>query len=108
VSSEVDDYVIYFFCKTNVVLLSPQIQITAGWILSNVAMLGSLDGVYSFYQPDADKTALESAFYNGLFRNVWAFGVCVTIFLCATGYGGEVPQFADREQHAVPHLQGTD
>ncbi|XP_033609915.1 nose resistant to fluoxetine protein 6-like [Cryptotermes secundus] len=66
------------------------IQVTAGWILSIVAMLASLDGIYSFYQPDADKTLLESAFYNGLFRNVWAFGVGVTIFLCVTGYGGPV------------------
>ncbi|PNF21712.1 hypothetical protein B7P43_G10359 [Cryptotermes secundus] len=64
------------------------IQITAGWILSTVAMLASLDGIYSFYQPDADKTILESAFYNGLFRNVWAFGVGMTIFMCVTGYGG--------------------
>jgi hypothetical protein len=83
--------VFYFFLKTNCILLSPQIQITAGWILSIVAMLGSLDGIYSFYQPDAEKTVLESAFYNGLFRNVWAFGVGVTIFLCVTGYGGKVP-----------------
>ncbi|PNF21710.1 hypothetical protein B7P43_G10358 [Cryptotermes secundus] len=64
------------------------IQITAAWILSTVAMLASLNGIYSFYQPDADKTILESAFYNGLFRTVWAFGVGVTIFMCVTGYGG--------------------
>jgi hypothetical protein len=70
--------------------ISPQAGITAAWILSTVAMLASLDGIYSFYQPDADKTILESAFYNGFFRNVWAFGVGVTIFLCATGYGGKV------------------
>jgi len=66
-------------------------QIVMGWILSNVALLGSLNGAYSFYQPDADKTVLESAFYNGLFRNVWAFGVGVTIFMCEIGYGGKVP-----------------
>ncbi|PNF21736.1 hypothetical protein B7P43_G10360 [Cryptotermes secundus] len=66
------------------------IQITAAWILSIVAMLASLDGIYSFVQPDADKTILESAFYNGLFRNVWAFSVGVTIFMCVTGYGGPV------------------
>jgi hypothetical protein len=83
--------VIYFFLKTNCILLSLQTKIIAGWILSTVAMLASLDGIYSFYQPDADKTVLESAFYNGFFRNVWAFGVGVTIFLCATGHGGKVP-----------------
>lgn len=75
---------------TNCVSLSSQIQIAFGWLLSNVAMLGSLNGVYSFYQPDANKTVLESAFYNGLFRNVWAVGVGVTIFLCVTGHGGKV------------------
>jgi hypothetical protein len=83
--------VIYFFLKTNCILLLLQIQITMGWILSTIAMLGSLDGIYSFYQPDVEKTVLESAFYNGFFRNVWAFGVGVMIFLCVTGYGGKVP-----------------
>lgn len=79
-------YIIYE-AKQKELKLSP-IQIAFGWILSNVAMLGSLNGIYSFYQPDANKTILESAFYNGLFRNVWALGVGVTIFLCVTGHGG--------------------
>jgi hypothetical protein len=100
--------VIYFFIKTNCILLSPQVQITTGWILSTVAMLGSLDGIYSFYQPDIEKNILDCAFYNGFFRNVWAFGVGVTIFMCVTGYGGKVPTFVDREQQAGPYSKGND
>jgi hypothetical protein len=80
-----------FYTFTNCVSLPPQIQIVAGWIFSNVALLGSLNGIYSFYQDGADKTVSESALYNGLFRNFWAFGVGVTIFMCVTGYGGNVP-----------------
>ena len=89
--SNFDDKDVITFLSTQILshLLS-QIQIAFGWILGNVAMLGSLNGIYSFYQPDANKTVLESAFYNGLFRNVWALGVGVTIFLCVTGHGGKV------------------
>ncbi|PSN45474.1 hypothetical protein C0J52_08664 [Blattella germanica] len=64
------------------------IEIVLGWIISNVAMLGALNGIHSFYLPDVHKTVLENAFYNGFFRNAWALGVGLVVFFCVTGYGG--------------------
>ncbi|XP_069696160.1 nose resistant to fluoxetine protein 6-like isoform X2 [Periplaneta americana] len=65
-----------------------KIQIAVSWILFNVALMGALNGAATFYEDFTQKTVLESAFYNGLFRNVWGFGIGIFVLLCATGEGG--------------------
>ncbi|XP_069696166.1 nose resistant to fluoxetine protein 6-like isoform X2 [Periplaneta americana] len=70
-----------------------KLQISAGWLLTAVALLGSLFGLLPFQQPDYAFNNLETSIYSGLHRPVWTLGVAWLIFACVSGYGGPVNSF---------------
>ena len=70
-----------------------------GWCLSNIAMLGTVHGIYAFYQDYTpasfteysikdDETNIQAAIYTALSRPSWAFGVGWVAYACTFNYAG--------------------
>ncbi|XP_069696161.1 nose resistant to fluoxetine protein 6-like isoform X1 [Periplaneta americana] len=81
-------YLLYHTRNRNLRLT--KLQISAGWLLTAVALLGPLFGSLPFQQPDYVFNNLETSLYSGLHRPVWTLGVAWLIFACVSGYGGPV------------------
>ena len=63
------------------------ILVVVAWVLAVLLGIVSIYGIYATVNGHPmDRTA--TAFYNGTFRLLWAFGVSLLILLCLLGYGG--------------------
>ncbi|XP_066998616.2 nose resistant to fluoxetine protein 6 [Anabrus simplex] len=58
------------------------------WLIAAGIMLFTLCIVHVFQQPDYEFEPITSALYNAFDRPLWALGVGMVVFLCATGHGG--------------------
>ncbi|PSN39086.1 hypothetical protein C0J52_07350 [Blattella germanica] len=82
-----------------------KIMVFLGWCIAITALLGSLLGIYRFYEEldtlssfvdSAPKDSLEkfeSSIYTALSRPSWALGVGWVAYACVFGYGGPVNTF---------------
>ena len=66
-----------------------QLVVVLGWTLAAVCNLSVLYGLYHMMNGHPISVSL-SAFYNSVFRTVWAVGVAWVIFACVTGHGGKI------------------
>ncbi|KAJ9592882.1 hypothetical protein L9F63_015460 [Diploptera punctata] len=92
----------YFFYETKRTKLKlSKLAVFLGWCVSNVAMLGSIHGLYAFYKDftlesindfyTKDDTAnVQASMYTTLSRSSWALGVGWVAYACTFDYAGPI------------------
>jgi len=66
-----------------------QLAVFLGWILSMVALLFAVFGVFPFQQPGYKYNAVWSSLYNSTYHTIWALGVGWVILACESKHGGK-------------------
>ena len=70
-----------------------------GWCVSNIAMLGTIHGIYAFYDDFSFESLNENytkdvsdniqvSIYTALSRSSWSLGVGWVAYACTFGYAG--------------------
>jgi hypothetical protein len=59
-----------------------------GWMLSKLALLFAVYGVFPFQQPDYKYNPIWSSLYSSLYHAIWALGVGWIILACESNHGG--------------------
>ncbi|XP_044739778.1 nose resistant to fluoxetine protein 6-like [Chrysoperla carnea] len=83
---------ILFITKNKTIRIN-KILAASLWLLTAVAMVYIVFGLYPALRDDFQYSRLFSSIFTGFHRNVWTLGLCWIVFACIHGYGGPVNWF---------------